>query len=78
MAETLGLTELYEWVLRCQEEMSELEGAFPEALKADRSRLVMSFNCLRVSLEVRIKPKFPKRAGVAATDTSPRGTPPRL
>lgn len=63
---TLG--ELYDWVLRCEEELSQLKSAFPEVLAADRNRLVASLRCCRVSLELRVRHRRGKAPDVSRTD----------
>lgn len=69
----MTLVELYDWVCRAEEEFAEIKSAFPEVLAADRNRLVMSFSCARVSLEVRIKPPRMKAARGSYGSPGPRG-----
>lgn len=68
----------YEAVCRYEAELDDLKSAMPEWLKEDRNRLMMSLRCARVSIEVRLFPKFPKRGGARATGTAPRDPAPRL
>lgn len=70
------LSTLYDWVLRCEGDLEELKAAFPEVLRADKNRLVMSFSCLRVSLEVRLKGPGAKRSGTASSGPGPQDPPP--
>lgn len=61
MSEKPDIHVLYDWVCRMEEELGELKSAFPEVLAADRNRLIASIRCARVSLEVRVRARFPKR-----------------
>lgn len=66
--ETATLGELYDWVLRCEAELGELKSAFPEVLAADRNRLIASFRCCRISLELRCRRPYGKAPGVRGFD----------
>lgn len=70
------LVALYDWTCRIEHELRDLQSSFPECLKDDRNRLVMSLRCLRISCEVRIRPKMVKRDGAEQTRTVPRDHPP--
>lgn len=70
------LIALYDWTLRCEAELEELKSAFPEVLRADKNRLVMSFSCLRVSLELRVKAPGAKRSATASIGGGPQDVPP--
>lgn len=73
MAEAnLTIYELYEWVCRADDELQDIKASFPESLSADRSRLVMSFSCLRVSLELRVRHPSTKRPGGAPPASGPQ------
>jgi hypothetical protein len=69
------LIALYDWTLRCEAELEELKSAFPEVLRADKNRLVMSFSCLRVSLELRVKAPGAKRSVTASSGPGPQDVP---
>jgi len=69
------LSALYDWTLRCEAELEELKSAFPEVLRADKNRLVMSFSCLRVSLELRVKAPGAKRSGTASSGPGSQDVP---
>lgn len=72
-----SLVSLYDWTIRCEEELHELQSAFPEVMRADRDRLVMSFRCLRIGLEIRVK-SFPKRERIQRRPPAPPKLPPPL
>lgn len=59
----LTLVALYDWTLRAEQELEDLKSCFPEVLRADQNRLVMSFRCLRISLELRVTRPVKKEAG---------------
>lgn len=62
MPDDLTLDALYDWACRIEEELDEYKNSFPEVLAADRNRCIASFRCLRISLELRVQARFPKRA----------------
>lgn len=66
------LVTLFDWTCRVQDELDDLKSAFPEVLRADRTRLLMSLSCLRVSLEIRLKGPGMKRPGAASIGTGPQ------
>lgn len=57
----MTIDALYDWARRIEDELEEYKAAFPDALVVDRNRCIASFRCLRVSLEVRVQARFPKR-----------------
>lgn len=68
MPESPTLSELYDWVRRCEEELAELKAAFPEVLAADRNRLIASIRCCRISLELRMRRPYGKAPGIRGFD----------
>lgn len=52
---------LYNWTCTMEAELEELKNAFPEFLAVERNRLILAAKFFRISLEVRLQPRFPRR-----------------
>lgn len=74
----LQLLALYDWVCRNEDDMQDLAACFDANLKVDRSRLIMGFRCLRVTLELRVHSRFPQRLRTAPNGTEPQAPSRRL
>lgn len=74
----LTLEGLYDWACRIEDELEDYKAVFPERLSLERRNCVMSFRCLRISVELMVAPRMVKRPPPGTGRRGPQDASPQM